>query len=444
MFTFDNSTKNNISHSSQGKISADYIRPIKNLDGKYTVPRYLPSDYQGPPNNNTRKMPPLPTPHQHLNSPSAVQRSPSNAPSSATPSHNSAAIHREAAKGVQGTGRTLPHFDRIQHAFGHHDISHVRAYTGADAKVASRNISAEAYAMGNRIAFADSNPSLHTAAHEAAHIIQQQTGVQLKSGIGEVGDKYEQQADSVADLVVQGKPAETLLNFPVSDNVSHPTSQAPVQMVPGYIPKSRLGNYQLNDRSSTAGGKFGAKRTTIRNENRRRAGFPPGTTLGLRSDMDGTQLAEPADVDKIRAEVDHIVPVNQGGSNTYRNAQVLSARQNGAAGKGGQYPWTDQPNYNGADLWVSQATAGVPANTPIETKNISGTWYFRVPMGVGPIPALLLPHIRMNNSPGFPLYYNSILGGPVPISDTHTPIPDLWIPHIAAINIGLAPPQPPS
>ena len=47
---------------------------------------------------------------------------------------------------------------------------------------------------------------------KAAHVVQQRAGVSLKGGVGEVGDRYEQHADAVADLVVQGKPAESLLD----------------------------------------------------------------------------------------------------------------------------------------------------------------------------------------------------------------------------------------
>jgi hypothetical protein len=61
------------------------------------------------------------------------------------------------------------------------------------------------------VAFAGA-PNLHTAAHEAAHVIQQRAGVQLKGGVGEVGDPYERHADAVADAVVQGKSSEALLD----------------------------------------------------------------------------------------------------------------------------------------------------------------------------------------------------------------------------------------
>jgi hypothetical protein len=73
---------------------------------------------------------------------------------------------------------------------------------------------AQAYATGNHVAFA-APPDLHTAAHEAAHVVQQRAGVQLKGGVGEAGDPYERNADAVADRVVQAKSAEDLLPGPV-------------------------------------------------------------------------------------------------------------------------------------------------------------------------------------------------------------------------------------
>ena len=68
---------------------------------------------------------------------------------------------------------------------------------------------AQAFATGNHVAFAGT-PDLHTAAHEAAHVVQQRGGVHLKGGVGEAGDTYEQHADAVADKVVRGESAEAL------------------------------------------------------------------------------------------------------------------------------------------------------------------------------------------------------------------------------------------
>jgi hypothetical protein len=120
------------------------------------------------------------------------------------------AVQQAAAQGVAGAGGALPHGEAIQRLFGHHDVGGIEAHVGGAAATASRSIGAEAYATGNRVAFA-SSPSLHTAAHEAAHVVQQRGGVQLKGGVGESGDAHEQHADAVADAVVQGRSAEALL-----------------------------------------------------------------------------------------------------------------------------------------------------------------------------------------------------------------------------------------
>jgi hypothetical protein len=120
-------------------------------------------------------------------------------------------VQRAASEGIAGGGGRLPHGDTIQRLFGRHDISGIEAHVGGPATTASRAIGAEAYATGNHVAFAGT-PSLHTAAHEAAHVVQQRGGVQLKGGVGESGDAYEQHADQVADAVVQGKSAEALLD----------------------------------------------------------------------------------------------------------------------------------------------------------------------------------------------------------------------------------------
>jgi hypothetical protein len=120
-------------------------------------------------------------------------------------------LRRQAAQQGAATGTTkMPHFDRIQAAFGGHDISGIQAHVdprSADA------VGAQAYATGNDVVFGQ-EPDLHTAAHEAAHVVQQRAGVQLYGGIGEAGDQYEKNADAVADRVVAGKSAEHLLGAP--------------------------------------------------------------------------------------------------------------------------------------------------------------------------------------------------------------------------------------
>jgi hypothetical protein len=124
---------------------------------------------------------------------------------------DSGAVREAATQGVAGGGGPLPHVDMIQRLFGRHDISGVKAHVGGLPELASRAIGAEAYAIGHHVAFA-SPPSFHTVAHEAAHVVQQRGGVQLKGGVGESGDAHEQHANAVADAVMQGKSAEALLD----------------------------------------------------------------------------------------------------------------------------------------------------------------------------------------------------------------------------------------
>lgn len=116
-----------------------------------------------------------------------------------------------AARGTEGPGGPLPHLDRIQHSFGRHDVSAVQAHQGPAASAASHALGAQAFAYGGAVAFG-SSPDLHTAAHEAAHVVQQRAGVQLKGGIDQPGDAYEQHADAVADAVVAGRSAAPLLD----------------------------------------------------------------------------------------------------------------------------------------------------------------------------------------------------------------------------------------
>ncbi len=138
-------------------------------------------------------------------------------------------LQNVAARGVQGSGGQLPHMEQIQRSFGAHDVSGIQAHTGGQAAEASREMGAEAYATGTDVAFAG-QPDLHTAAHEAAHVVQQRQGVQLKAKTGEAGDAYEKTADEVADRVVAGKPAGDLLGEPKAS--AGPAQAGAVQMKP--------------------------------------------------------------------------------------------------------------------------------------------------------------------------------------------------------------------
>jgi hypothetical protein len=116
-------------------------------------------------------------------------------------------VHAAAARGTATGASKLPHHDKIQAAFGDHDISKIRAHVDPASTGA---MGAEAYASGDHVVF-NRQPDLHTAAHEAAHVVQQAKGVNLKGGVGAAGDAYEREADEVADHVVAGKSAAHLL-----------------------------------------------------------------------------------------------------------------------------------------------------------------------------------------------------------------------------------------
>jgi hypothetical protein len=127
------------------------------------------------------------------------------------------AIHEAANEGLRGEGSQLPHHQAIQKAFGRHDVSRVRAHLGSDATEAAESMGAEAFASGNRVAFAGT-PSLHTAAHEAAHVVQQRAGLRREGGATADDDEHERHADEVADRVVAGESAESLLDLYRADS----------------------------------------------------------------------------------------------------------------------------------------------------------------------------------------------------------------------------------
>ncbi len=125
--------------------------------------------------------------------------------------HDDAAVHASAARGVATPASALPHADQIQRSFGRHDISSIQAHVGGEAAASAGAMGAEAYASGNHVVLG-TGTDLSTVAHEAAHVVQQRAGVQLKGGVGAAGDQHEQHADAVAARVTAGQSAEALLD----------------------------------------------------------------------------------------------------------------------------------------------------------------------------------------------------------------------------------------
>jgi Novel toxin 21/Domain of unknown function (DUF4157) len=139
-----------------------------------------------------------------------------------------ASVHEAAVQGVATPSSTLPYASRISRLFGQHEVSSIQAHQGPEAAASAQAMGAQAYATGNHVVLGGS-ADLHTVAHEAAHVVQQRGGVQLKGGVGEAGDAYERHADAVADAVVAGQSAEALLD---AGSASGGPQQAAVQRSP--------------------------------------------------------------------------------------------------------------------------------------------------------------------------------------------------------------------
>lgn len=146
-------------------------------------------------------------------------------------------VHEAAARGLATPATALPHADKIQAAFGpDHDVSGIQAHVGGAAAEATADMGATAYATGSHTVFAGA-PDLHTAAHEAAHVVQQSRGINLFGGVGEAGDAHERQADAVADRVVAGQSAADLLGGSAGAKAGHdaPAATGLVQKKDGKV-----------------------------------------------------------------------------------------------------------------------------------------------------------------------------------------------------------------
>ena len=143
------------------------------------------------------------------------------------------AVARDAAQlGTSGPASSLPHLAQIQKSFGRHDVSGVAAHVDDAAAVGARRMGALAFTTGEHVAFAES-PTLRTSAHEAAHVIQQRTGIELGDGLGRTGDRFERHADQVAERVAAGQSSESLLEtFASTPGAAGTRGAAPVQRKP--------------------------------------------------------------------------------------------------------------------------------------------------------------------------------------------------------------------
>lgn len=141
-------------------------------------------------------------------------------------------VRAAAERGTQGGGGALPFLAQIQRAFGRHDIGSIRAHVGGEAERAATAVGAHAFALGDHVVFGRA-PDLHTAAHEAAHVVQQRAGRAPAGGLSERDDSLERHADQVADAVVRGESAERLLDQVAPSRGAGPAAPQGVQRVQG-------------------------------------------------------------------------------------------------------------------------------------------------------------------------------------------------------------------
>lgn len=103
----------------------------------------------------------------------------------------------------------------------HHDFSRVRVHADARAAESARAVNAQAYTVGSHIVFdagkytPGSSLGKNLLAHELTHVLQQSHGLTRSAtfGVGPANDEHEQQADAVANAIVN-TPAR-----PVANNV---------------------------------------------------------------------------------------------------------------------------------------------------------------------------------------------------------------------------------
>jgi len=94
----------------------------------------------------------------------------------------------------------LPFLPTIQTLFGRFNVTDVRSTVGGAGAGRSQALGASAYTLGRNVVFRD-QPDLFTAAHEAAHVVQQTYRTR---------DDSEGHADAVARALVEGRSAEAL------------------------------------------------------------------------------------------------------------------------------------------------------------------------------------------------------------------------------------------
>ena len=284
-------------------------------------------------------------------------------------------VHRVAREASRSPSQPLPYFDAIQRSFGRHDVGRVRAHTGAAASAGAEAIGAEAFTRGSHIVFRGA-PDLRTAAHEAAHAIQQRSGVRLSDGVGRRGDRYERHAEQVADTVLRGGSAEALLDR----FASGPAAAVPPAGVQRIVRKGRNGKYhstldegrrefdneddarELDERLQAA---RTAKRETVSQQLAQMDFTPPNLGEGRLSEA-ATPLAV-----TLGSHPAHFGPLMTQGGQVPTSA--VSRAQGTALQSPGQEPGADKTYHSGqntyAAIFGSTSVGDVPVSESVANKS---------------------------------------------------------------------------
>lgn len=112
------------------------------------------------------------------------------------------------AHGFSGPASGVPHAAQMSRSFGT-DFAGVQAFHGPTAQEACEALGAEAFTVGNRIAFKSDAPSPQLVGHELAHTVQQgavaQGAVMKKDAIAPSGGGLEEEADRAGEATARGE-----------------------------------------------------------------------------------------------------------------------------------------------------------------------------------------------------------------------------------------------
>jgi hypothetical protein len=159
----------------------------------------------------------------------------------------------DAIQSARGGGQALDSSARVQMetAFGA-DFGGVRVHEDARSDGLNRSLSARAFTTGQDIFFKQgeyspgSSNGRELLAQELTHVVQQGGGVRAKLTLGQVGDRYEQEADSVARAVVQGEQ-EGAAQRQVEEGKEE---EEPVQTKSDSLPQRQSGNQEESRKPS--------------------------------------------------------------------------------------------------------------------------------------------------------------------------------------------------